>query len=1482
MEPLGKSVLGLITSKFKESLYPIVSAWPQFAYISHRSASDAIRRVTEHCNDTRQLLRNQQRNVHQRAANIPSFAICGGVQMFLDISRAFDVIPRQPLFDHLSTLAINQEFVSILGTWHSNTAYITNHEQIFVETPTGCGIRQGCRAAPVLWTGFTNLIFETLSTEIDAAWIRKALTIYADDIHGGAVFHSEWEFTQTLQKFGIILDVIERHGLTISLSKSMLLISFGGTNYRKLQARVVHRGDNGFFVNIPRADGRISKMPVHKTACYLGVQMSYTQTEKITLQHRMRAAKQAYFRLRRWLRARQLRIKTKLHLWHSCIYTTLIYGLSATNITFPGLFQLYPFILQQFRQITGNYSFQTGLTHSQFLLQYNLQHPFAMLMHSIDQMRRLQCQRLMHMGPQDILHTVDWSNFHCLEQLIHTAWNTQDQTMDQLLPNMHEEVHYRFFACEWCLQRFDNLPNLRRHQTHVHGFTQLRTQHIIPASFALNGLPICSNCHKTFSTWRRFRIHLERNCCQATTGTASSSMMSRFPDAPHRGLTSNDLSLLMSKPYGPTLLQAVKTGTWTPLRALAQAHVDLRNYCILCGVYHGRPQELNMHIRTQHAQYVANVFAKAAQLGRSQASITPCFYCNKQFLRQHQCPFWTQIALLLVNLPPGDAGDTDVVLRCEICRQQFEAISSLHAHLFTDHKLEVHDWLPNRDLLGADPVCSHCLACFAEKSAVRQHITRGLCPSFNAAKPMEELPVPPSLHQIILPGDLGLLQKSPMLRLSMTLHCQLCGVRFERQQDLSLHLQTVHVERWMQTQTTLHLLMQVGTLDTSCVCNPQTTARGVSHVCPAFRQLSMLAQKVDQELFLPWTFDMEGTRRFLSCVQSHAVIDTILTQLELRQFSDLWHNISVCKLLSTTCLICGGTYHPAVLCEHVKAMHFHSCTWIPDLLPQLLPEFLKHQTCDFQCKSCELVYNLPMQPDCTDEQLQQRQQLVQIHAQHHCPVVYQIGLLLTHGLPSRAGGHPHGGRRDSGSLQGDGPTPDAGQVPARHKRRKRSEKTQTGTSTGEPDRNHRRGQTGEAHGQHPTATGHRQSTDEKARLLRLLSSNSRTCLVAPLDVESEGMAHPDEAEDTGNGGAAAIHSSEDGPFSGPGDHDGGQSDQAVESWSRGRALADGAQSWSHHSGGQFSFSTMEPAAKDVGPNEEGSHHDEQDDQVHGAAQTDLHRSNCNSEIPCTETGRESANRPLDPPDRSPPRRTPVITGAVTGLDGMGIDWRRHETSHTSSEQAVSGTPTTIGEREGQTEREPVESQGTGQTDSSALMAPFTIHQLREGFEDAILINLENWCYANTAILTLLWALLSCCSYSNMEWGPYGPDIVRFLQLAQQNPVHLPDHSWFQRILASWYGEDEQCDPVEFLTHLVKGLRIPGIDWSWERRVQLGSDISVRDKSESSIPITLHLDPELSHAGWIRLDDLINTWFNYQGMQTALTGSSPLMEPLTGT
>ena len=176
-------------------------------------------------------------------------------------------------------------------------------------------------------------------------------------------------------------------------------------------------------------------------------------------------------------------------------------------------------------------------------------------------------------------------------------------------------------------------------------------------------------------------------------------------------------------------------------------------------MYHGRPQELNLHVRTQHSKFAANVFAKTAQFGRSQASISPCFFCEKTFLRQHQCPFWTQIALLLVKLPStGPDAGTDVVLRCEVCNKHFDRLQAIHSHLFSDHRLEIHDWQPNRDLLGADPVCSHCLACFSDRFAVRQHITRGQCPAFHAAKPIEEMPVAQHWQNIIYYGDLNQLK----------------------------------------------------------------------------------------------------------------------------------------------------------------------------------------------------------------------------------------------------------------------------------------------------------------------------------------------------------------------------------------------------------------------------------------------------------------------------------------------------------------------------------------------------------------------------------------------------------------------------------------------------------------------------------------------------------------------------------------------------
>ena len=67
-EPLGKCILGALTRKLLEATGATLMAWPQFAFLPHRSTGDAIRRVMTHCNTVRCLVRNQRRSAHQRAA----------------------------------------------------------------------------------------------------------------------------------------------------------------------------------------------------------------------------------------------------------------------------------------------------------------------------------------------------------------------------------------------------------------------------------------------------------------------------------------------------------------------------------------------------------------------------------------------------------------------------------------------------------------------------------------------------------------------------------------------------------------------------------------------------------------------------------------------------------------------------------------------------------------------------------------------------------------------------------------------------------------------------------------------------------------------------------------------------------------------------------------------------------------------------------------------------------------------------------------------------------------------------------------------------------------------------------------------------------------------------------------------------------------------------------------------------------------------
>lgn len=74
--------------------------------------------------------------------------------------------------------------------------------------------------------------------------------------------------------------------------------------------------------------------------------------------------------------------------------------------------------------------------------------------------------------------------------------------------------------------------------------------------------------------------------------------------------------------FASRLLDIIQCGACVKFRELLNAHQDLRDRCVLCGTFHGRPQELNQHLRCHHSALIPHVFAKMAQLCRAQVALS--------------------------------------------------------------------------------------------------------------------------------------------------------------------------------------------------------------------------------------------------------------------------------------------------------------------------------------------------------------------------------------------------------------------------------------------------------------------------------------------------------------------------------------------------------------------------------------------------------------------------------------------------------------------------------------------------------------------------------------------------------------------------------------------------------------------------------------------------------------------------------------------
>ena len=415
-EAVGKAVTGLLAKLALKQSFEVLSTWPQYAYLPKRSAQDAICRVVAHCDAARALVATQSRTVHNRSLGCCTHQICGGIQLYIDLSRAFDSVRRADLFDGLDTCGISPDLQALLAALHQNTQYHLYHRDEFHNVFVNKGVRQGCKVAPLLWACLMTQFMHRLAQKLGPQRAKEHVTLFADDLQLGGLFHSMNEWTALMKSFGIVLDELESMGLTINVTKSQLLCRLAGSNHRnrKLSSQIIQRTADGAWIELP-SQKATKRFPLRSTAKYLGVHMSYYNFESLTFQMRLAAGQNAFRRLHTWLTSKHLGQKHRLKLWRSCVFPVLTYGLFTVGISNPHMHKLQSVMYTMLRMILHDHAYRTGHTYQQALAIQRCLTPLQLLHRAALALHQSVTQRLPSLPADDIVHTLNWSR---LEQVI--------------------------------------------------------------------------------------------------------------------------------------------------------------------------------------------------------------------------------------------------------------------------------------------------------------------------------------------------------------------------------------------------------------------------------------------------------------------------------------------------------------------------------------------------------------------------------------------------------------------------------------------------------------------------------------------------------------------------------------------------------------------------------------------------------------------------------------------------------------------------------------------------------------------------------------------------------------------------------------------------------------------------------------------------------------------------------------------------------
>ena len=546
-----------------------------------------------------------------------------------------------------------------------------------------------------------------LETIIPYEWLKKCVTIFADDFHIACLFTSEEELQQAMIFIGYIIDELTNLDFILSPQKSSVIIRGNGSRFDYWKKKRTYNGKHGTrCLFVETSQGQMA-IPINRKCTYLGCLVSYGNFEQMTLKMRLATGWRLFRRLQKWLCSRQrAHLALRMKLLQTCVLPCITYGLMYMGLTHSGLQQLCTQITAMYRRVIGNMAHVTGMTHADFYQHYHIRAPAAIINDLWHQALEGLTTALTQTPEHDIIHLTCWGALHRTRSSLDRFGSgpIRELVVQQALKCPH---------CDACFQH----PNLlQRHMTRNHRCPRQVHRRLDMLNDSQEGKAICKHCNKSFTNWTSFKFHVQAGICLSNhdahhqddvAGNSNSD-----DQAPDRMPPPNSLEL------GDRAYAIAQSGDYELAKEDQALCTYLTQHCVLCNKFMSTSRSYTYHMRHYHQAALQDAISLGLQRCRQYNAMTsPCQFCQTEFTRAHMCIVCTQLAVLEVQ-HTSEAKEH----KCYICSFVADDRTALKRHLSNEHHFSVFDWKPSRDSLEDQQTCAHCGNTYHSIEVLRKHI----------------------------------------------------------------------------------------------------------------------------------------------------------------------------------------------------------------------------------------------------------------------------------------------------------------------------------------------------------------------------------------------------------------------------------------------------------------------------------------------------------------------------------------------------------------------------------------------------------------------------------------------------------------------------------------------------------------------------------------------------------------------------------------